>query len=304
MKKTELVVLVGLPGSGKSTYARKMRECGYQVHSSDEIRRELFGDEEIQKKKDKVFGILIKRVGENLEQGKSCVVDATNLGRKKRMFVLANVQEIPCRKICVLFVTPVDICRRRNAARRRRVTDEVFDKMLRAFECPGYYEGWDEIRPVFCQEKYRIPIEQAENFSQDNPHHSLTLGQHMEAARKYCEEHGYSEMLQQVAEYHDCGKLYTKQFCNKKGEVTETAHYYGHENYGAYLYLTHCCSEGKLKYPTWEDTLYAVQLINWHMRPLGVWRNSKKAQARDQRLLGEAFYEDLMKLHEADRAAH
>lgn len=40
----EFIMLVGLPGSGKSTYAEKLKEKGYIIHSSDAIREELTGD--------------------------------------------------------------------------------------------------------------------------------------------------------------------------------------------------------------------------------------------------------------------
>ena len=40
----ELIMLVGLPGSGKSTYAAQYKVKGYHVHSSDDIREELFSD--------------------------------------------------------------------------------------------------------------------------------------------------------------------------------------------------------------------------------------------------------------------
>lgn len=37
----KFIMLVGLPGSGKSTYAKKLEEEGYRIHSSDAIRKEL-----------------------------------------------------------------------------------------------------------------------------------------------------------------------------------------------------------------------------------------------------------------------
>ena len=41
---TEFIMLVGLPASGKSTYAEKLKEKEYHIHSSDSIREELTGD--------------------------------------------------------------------------------------------------------------------------------------------------------------------------------------------------------------------------------------------------------------------
>ena len=35
---TEFIMLVGLPGSGKSTCAEKLKKEGYMIHSSDAIR--------------------------------------------------------------------------------------------------------------------------------------------------------------------------------------------------------------------------------------------------------------------------
>ena len=36
-----MIMMCGLPGSGKSTYAEKLEEEGYIIHSSDKIREEL-----------------------------------------------------------------------------------------------------------------------------------------------------------------------------------------------------------------------------------------------------------------------
>ena len=80
----KLVMLVGLPGSGKSTYAGKLKKEGVIIHSSDRVREEL-GDVNDQSKNEEVFRILHKRIKDDLKSGKSVAYDATNLNRKRRI---------------------------------------------------------------------------------------------------------------------------------------------------------------------------------------------------------------------------
>jgi hypothetical protein len=148
-----------------------------------------------------------------------------------------------------------------------------------------------------------FPREEAAGLSQDNPHHTLTLGDHLDAARDYCIEHGFPESVCEAAWYHDTGKLYTKRFMNSRGEPSETAHFYGHENYSAYLYL--CEKAGEMtSAAAFEDMLYIANLINWHMRPLNVWDRNPAREEKDRSLMGGSMYRDLMLLNQADRAAH
>lgn len=86
----ELIMLVGLPGSGKSTYAAEYKEKGYHVHSSDQIREELYHDIQDQTHNDKVFQTLHKRIKDDLKRGISCVYDATNLAMKRRIGFCVN----------------------------------------------------------------------------------------------------------------------------------------------------------------------------------------------------------------------
>jgi len=102
---------------------------------------------------------------------------------------------------------------------------------------------------------------------------------------------------------HDIGKKFTKSFVNSKGEITDIAHYYNHENVSAYeaiLYL--------LEYAPWsieenmDDVLYIAQLIRFHMRPY--YATSEKAVKRFVNLVGQEFYDALLTLNTADRQAH
>lgn len=302
---TELIMLTGIPGCGKSTYARTMREQGYQILSSDALRKELFGDEKIQGKSSDIFRELTERTRSSLKQGISCVIDATNLNRKRRKNFLANFTHIPCTKTCVVFVVPVEECLRRNQQRERHVEEDVIKNMIKSFQCPFYYEGWDVIEIVHEESwNYQFPFEEIEDFSQDNIFHTLSLGGHIHKAEEYCREHGFSEYVQMAAAYHDCGKLYTKTYFNAKGEKSEHAHFYDHENYSAYLFLNEMYSSEKYKKYSKDEILYMANLINWHMNPLKSWQYSEKSMNNDRKLMGEEMYQDLLRLNAADRAAH
>ena len=303
-KQTVLYMLVGIPGSGKSFWAKKMRLQGIPVHGSDAIRAELLHNEGCQDNHQMVFQELGRRVMADLKKGQSCIYDATNMSRRKRSNFLKNAPE-NIRRVCVLFLTIPEICQKRDGKRSRTVGNRVIDRYLRNFQCPYWYEGWDEIIPVIEDASYALPMESMRTFSQDNPHHRLTLGEHMNSAYDYCVSNGYSHAVQTAAAYHDCGKFFTKKFENSRGIPTESAHFYGHENYGTYLFLLDAYQgNDQWKYGGFEETLYTAQLINWHMRPLEAWEKSKKSAAEDRKLLGEKMMDDILRLHAADVQAH
>ena len=310
----ELVMFVGIPASGKSTQSAKYRQQGYQILSSDEIREALINGTNLESLTEKektqlhnrVFEIIRKETTAALKRGQSVVVDATNLSRKRRMSFLEQFKRFSCTKKCVLFITPAEICMERNRKRigNARVPEEGMLRMLCNFECPNYWEGWDEIKAIADSGPYQFPFETIRGFDQDNPHHSLTLDEHIAAAVQFCKEQGYGEMLERVAAYHDIGKLYTKQYRSMRGEPTPHAHYLGHDNYGAYLYLTEMCCGKVLSAESFRRILYEACLINCHMRPIAHWRWVDGAEEKDRQLFGDAFMVDLLALHQADRAAH
>lgn len=296
-------MLVGIPGSGKSTLSEEYRRRGYRVHASDAIREELYCSEETQGKPSEVFDVLLRRTRDDLQAGFSCVMDATNIRRKYRISSLQALSRFAATRRCVMALASPRECFRRNDLRARKVPPEALYRMLCAFEAPWYGEGWDAVEAVYSGEPYAFPRDEVKGFSQDNPHHSLTLGAHLDATRDYCMEHGFPAAVQEAAWYHDIGKLYTKRFENRRGEPTEIAHFYGHENYGAYLYLCQR-APAATRDGGWEDALYIANLINWHMRPLNNWHDSPVREARDRRLMGERMCADVKQLHEADLAAH
>lgn len=244
----KITMLVGVAGSGKSTYAEELKKQGAVVVSSDAIRGEMWGDENEQKDPQKVFQECHRRIKANLRAGKWVVFDATNLSARRRESFLRDIGKLADCKECVVFITPPDIIMYRMKTRERKVPVEVIYKQLCGFQCPLEYEGWDYIRVKwddtcvyesmgdYILECYRTP--------NDNKNHSTdTVADHIDASSLYfAVNYGYRkdvevDLIVEALKYHDIGKPQTKVFCNSKGEPTKDAHYYGHQNYSAYIYL-------------------------------------------------------------------
>ena len=104
--------MVGLPGSGKSTYAKTLTLDGkpYIIHSSDKLREELYGDAAIQGDNNKLFAELHKRIKEDLRHGENVVYDATNIKKKNRIAFLRELEDIPCHKDCIVMATEYKAC--------------------------------------------------------------------------------------------------------------------------------------------------------------------------------------------------
>lgn len=306
MNVPKFIMMCGLVASGKSTRAKEFaKEYNATVFSSDALRKEMYNDVNDQEHNQELFTELHKRIKECLRSGKSAIMDATNLSYKKRMSFLQELKNIPCEKICILMATTYEECLKRNARRERKVPEYVIEKMYRQFDPPYWYEGWDDIIVEYTSEtKFRSTVDwvlSVKNFNQDNPHHSLTLGEHSEKALDYVFEtvrdiEDHSIALRGAAVLHDNGKCFCKTFKNSKGDITEHAHYYNHEHVGSYnsLFYKMLCSP-----------LDVAIIIRWHMQPY-FWErdNNEKLCGKYRKLWGEQLYQDIMLIHEADKSAH
>ena len=145
-----LLVLVGLPASGKSTFSEGLEKLGVvKTFSSDAVREEKFGDASIQEKNGKgakyIFGIMDERVKKALYDDYDVVYDATSLTRKTRMALLEKMKGYYDTTTAVFFDTLLDECLERNSRRDRVVPVDVILKMNKNLEEPSYDEGFDRI---------------------------------------------------------------------------------------------------------------------------------------------------------------
>lgn len=138
-------ILVGLPASGKSTYAGKYAQIGWRIISSDGIREELYGDASIQKKPNEIFAQMRERLETSLNNNENIIIDATNLTAKNRTFFLDVIKYYSYTVVAIVFNTPLEECKKRNDERDRKVPIEVIEHMAGKIELPSKDEGFEII---------------------------------------------------------------------------------------------------------------------------------------------------------------
>jgi predicted kinase len=141
-----IIVLVGLPASGKSTWLERR---GLRALSSDEMRRTLADDATDQTIHRQVFAALRYLLRARLRIGrKTTYVDATHLTPRERRPYIEIARRSGCRVEALYFATPIAECRRRNRRRKRFVPPAVIERMAARLVPPSRAEGFDRVRTV------------------------------------------------------------------------------------------------------------------------------------------------------------
>ena len=303
-------MLVGLAGAGKSTYAKTFKGS-YTIHSSDDLRKEMFGDENENSKEnnEKLFTELHKRIKDDLRKGVNVIYDATNLNRKRRIAFLRELTKIPCYKTCLLVMAPYYLCLRNNQQRLRHVPVNAIRRMYMNFQPPNKNEGWDDIDIIFsCSNEgfkdytFDTLYNRAtgiDYFNQGNKHHALTLGEHSRKVAEYILKHyPGNKLLHLSALLHDEGKVFTMTTVNAKGISDGECHYYQHNCVGAYDSIFYMYN---MDYHV-DDIIHVASLIYFHMFPYFAWKDMDENKIRET--LGERLYDEIIALHKADESAH
>jgi predicted kinase len=143
-----IVLAVGLPGSGKSTYFERL---GAHPISSDAIRLQLADDESDQTIHGPVFATMRHLLQQRIElQRPVTYVDATNLTRRDRRPFIKLARQYGCEIEALYFDVPLDICKARNALRARVVPAHVLDLMAAKLVPPSVEEGFTRVEVAGC----------------------------------------------------------------------------------------------------------------------------------------------------------
>ena len=139
------MLLVGLPGSGKSTWASQ--KSG--VLSSDAVRELLADDPENQSIHARVFRVIRDLLKHRLQLKRPVTyIDATNLTPKERRPYIKLAVLFDAGIDAVFFDVPVQECIRRNRGRGRIVPDEVIHTMAAKLIPPDEKEGFSSVSVI------------------------------------------------------------------------------------------------------------------------------------------------------------
>ena len=156
--KGAVVLSIGLPGSGKSTWFKRHNILPL---SSDMVRILLFDDATEQRYQDLVFSTLRSMLRARLLARRPWnYLDATNLSAHERRTWIKLAHDFGYEAHAVFFDVPPEVCMERNHRRDRNVPEDVMQRMAQKLRPPKFEEGFAKITVVRLKKKEGVPPHQ------------------------------------------------------------------------------------------------------------------------------------------------
>ena len=146
-----VVLAIGLPGSGKSSWFKRHNVVPL---SSDMVRSLLFDDVREQRFQDLVFSNLRSMLKARLIAKRPMnYVDATNLTPQERQHWIKLAKDYNYEVHAVFFDVPLEVCIERHQRRDRVVPEDVMRRMAAKLKPPAFQEGFAKITVVRVKKK-------------------------------------------------------------------------------------------------------------------------------------------------------
>ncbi len=167
LPELSLVVLVGVTGSGKSSFARRHFKAT-EVLSSDYCRGLVSDDENNQSATGDAFDVLAYIAGKRLKNGLLTVIDATNLRPEDRRKYVDLAREHHCLPVAIVLNLPESVCHERNSTRPDRdfgphvIRNQrlALRRYLRGLRREGFRHVWtlESVEEVDAAIVKRVPL--------------------------------------------------------------------------------------------------------------------------------------------------
>ena len=146
-----VVLAIGLPGSGKSSWFKRHDIVPL---SSDMVRSLLFDDVREQRFQDLVFSNLRSMLKARLiAKRPTNYVDATNLTPQERQHWIKLAKDYNYEVHAVFFDVPLEVCLERHQRRDRVVPEDMMRRMAAKLKTPTFEEGFAKITVVRVKKK-------------------------------------------------------------------------------------------------------------------------------------------------------
>lgn len=148
----KLIILCGIPFSGKSTLAKEIsKKLNYNRVDLDDVKFKLHGDnikdeDLMQKDWDVVYQEMYKRIENSLKSGKTVVHDTGNFTKYERNLIKQIADKFNLDALTVFVDTPKEIAYRRlkenrESGKRFDVSGDGFESSVKEMETPGSDEN-------------------------------------------------------------------------------------------------------------------------------------------------------------------
>lgn len=146
-----VTMMIGLPGSGKSTWCRDLYDegDGFNVYiNRDTIRQEVFGVEFDSSQEPKVKAVAIETYRNALQDGLNVILDNTNLSKHSRAEWIKIAKEYGADITAVFMNLDYKQAAARQENRERKVSVDVIRRMYLDLDPPSKDEGFSDIITV------------------------------------------------------------------------------------------------------------------------------------------------------------
>lgn len=141
----QLIVMVGLPGSGKSTKAWDWATKKDITYVSRDVVRAMLGMRYSTQAEDVIKRMIRCLIEASFLRGQSAIVDATHLTEKSRRSLIELAKKYKAEPLAVVMNTSYETCFFRNSNREQPVPKENMRKMAGDFQMPVKEEGFSKI---------------------------------------------------------------------------------------------------------------------------------------------------------------